>query len=557
MVKRGTRHGGVGDRRSSDADRRGARRGRVGRTVRQHQPGHRRRSSARSPTRGVADMERAIAAARRAFDETDWATDPRAAQARASASSTRRSTKEREDAAPADRRRGRHADHAHVRGADGQLHRRHGVGHRVHRPVSSGSTTSPIHEFFGMRSAPAGRAGSRSAWSARSRRGTSRSCSTSRRSCPRSRPATRVILKPAPTRRGARRASASSSAEDTDIPAGRVQRRHVERPGGRRRRADRRRRDVDMISFTGSTAVGKRIMAQRLGHAEAGVPRARRQVGEHRPRRRRLPGADAAAARWSACTAARGARSRPACSCPARATTKASSSLKAGVRRRGPTATRPTPANLAGPAHQRPPARARARAHREGQGRGRPVPRRRRARRRSSTRATTCSRRCSSTSTPTRRSRRRRSSARCSSVIPYEDDDDAVRIANNSRYGLSGAVNGDGPRPCVRRRQAHPDGHGRGQRRPVVRPRLAVRWLQGERASGASTASPASRSTSRPRPSASRRRTSGRSASSRRTPSSRTAVSSPSGRSRSSVASRPRTRSRRAARAAPSGRRGG
>jgi aldehyde dehydrogenase (NAD+) len=28
------------------------------------------------------------------------------------------------------------------------------------------------------------------------------------------------------------------------------------------------------------------------------------------------------------------------------------------------------------------------------------------------------------------------------SVIPYENDDDAVRIANNSRYGLSGAVNG-------------------------------------------------------------------------------------------------------------------
>ena len=26
-------------------------------------------------------------------------------------------------------------------------------------------------------------------------------------------------------------------------------------------------------------------------------------------------------------------------------------------------------------------------------------------------------------------------------VIPYDDDDDAVRIANNSKYGLSGAVN--------------------------------------------------------------------------------------------------------------------
>ena len=25
-------------------------------------------------------------------------------------------------------------------------------------------------------------------------------------------------------------------------------------------------------------------------------------------------------------------------------------------------------------------------------------------------------------------------------IIPYEDDDDAVRIANNSKYGLSGSV---------------------------------------------------------------------------------------------------------------------
>jgi acyl-CoA reductase-like NAD-dependent aldehyde dehydrogenase len=29
------------------------------------------------------------------------------------------------------------------------------------------------------------------------------------------------------------------------------------------------------------------------------------------------------------------------------------------------------------------------------------------------------------------------------SVIPYEDDDDAVRIANNSIYGLSGAITGE------------------------------------------------------------------------------------------------------------------
>ena len=158
---------------------------------------------------------------------------------------------------------------------------------------------------------------------------------------------------------------------------------------------------------------------------------------------------------------------------------------------------------MAGPADQRPPARAGARLHREGQGRGRAVPRRRRAGRRSSTRATSCSRRCSSTSTPTRRSRRRRSSARCSSVIPYEDDDDAVRIANNSRYGLSGAVNGAFARPRVRRRAAHPHRHGRGERRPVVRPRLAVRRLQGERPRPRARRRRASRSTSRPRRSAS------------------------------------------------------
>ena len=55
-------------------------------------------------------------------------------------------------------------------------------------------------------------------------------------------------------------------------------------------------------------------------------------------------------------------------------------------------------------------------------------------------RASTSSRRCSPTSTPTRRSRRKRSSGPVLCVIPYEDDDDAVRIANNSVYGLSGAV---------------------------------------------------------------------------------------------------------------------
>ena len=46
-------------------------------------------------------------------------------------------------------------------------------------------------------------------------------------------------------------------------------------------------------------------------------------------------------------------------------------------------------------------------------------------------------------------------------VIPYEDDDDAVRIANNSRYGLSGAVTSKSFDRALRRRPPHPHRHGR------------------------------------------------------------------------------------------------
>ena len=87
-------------------------------------------------------------------------------------------------------------------------------------------------------------------------------------------------------------------------------------------------------------------------------------------------------------------------------------------------------------------------------------------------------------------------------VIPYEDDDDAVRIANNSRYGLSGAVIGadlDRAYGIAKRLRT---GTVVGERRPVVRSRLAVRRATRSPDSVASTASPASRSTSRRRRSA-------------------------------------------------------
>ncbi len=47
----------------------------VRQALREHQPRHRGECSVRWPTPRVDDMQRAIAAARRAFDETDWSTN--------------------------------------------------------------------------------------------------------------------------------------------------------------------------------------------------------------------------------------------------------------------------------------------------------------------------------------------------------------------------------------------------------------------------------------------------------------------------------------------------
>ena len=59
-----------------------------------------------------------------------------------------------------------------------------------------------------------------------------------------------------------------------------------------------------------------------------------------------------------------------------------------------------------------------------------------------STAATTSSRRCSTCPTTRTPRRRRRSSVRCIGVLGYDDLDDAVRIANDSVYGLSAQVYG-------------------------------------------------------------------------------------------------------------------
>ena len=150
--------------------------------------------------------------------------------------------------------------------------------------------------------------------------------------------------------------------------------------------------------------------------------------------------------------------------------------------RAGRTATRPTPRTCRARSINARAARAGARPHRAGQGRGR-------------------ARASSAAGRPTqfdkgyfvaadavrrRRPRLRRIAQEeifgpVLAVIPYDDDDDAVRIANNSRYGLSGAVNGGDLDRALGVAAADPHRHRLGQRRPVVRPRLAVRRLQAER----------------------------------------------------------------------------
>ena len=86
-------------------------------------------------------------------------------------------------------------------------------------------------------------------------------------------------------------------------------------------------------------------------------------------------------------------------------------------------------------------------------------------------------------------------------VIPYEDDDDAVRIANDSGYGLSGGVHVG---RLERARRPSP-----GASAPARSRSTAAMWFGPTRrsaatrraASAARTASRASRSTSRRRPS--------------------------------------------------------
>ena len=182
---------------------------------------------------------------------------------RSRASSTRRSPHER-DPARADRRLRRH--------------------HALELPAAAGA----VEDRAGARRRQLRRAQAR-------REDAAARCSRSRAS---------------PTSAGCRRASSTSSR----APAPRSARGSASHP------------DVDKVAFTGSTEVGREIMQLASRHGEEGHARARRQVAEHRPRRRR----PRHRRRRRALRLLPALRARPAsrargCCCPSRCTTSSSS----------------------------------------------------------------------------------------------------------------------------------------------------------------------------------------------------------------------------------------
>ncbi len=206
---------------------------------------------------GAADVERAIAAARRAFDESEWATDP---------DLRKRVLRQLQEALTKERETLREQIVAEV-----------GSPIMLTYAVQMDSCIDdmewdiecidrieweydlPIHEFFGMRSArrvlrePIGVVGAITPWNFPFMLNLSKIV-------PGLAAGNSVILKPAPDTPWSATFIGKVAAEYTDMPPGVLQVVTSGDPAtaGEMLTADPR---VDMISFTGSTAVGKRIMA--------------------------------------------------------------------------------------------------------------------------------------------------------------------------------------------------------------------------------------------------------------------------------------------------------
>ena len=247
-----------------------------------------------------------------------------------------------------------------------------------------------------------------------------------------------VVLKGAPDTPWATLALGQADRRVDRHPARRRQRAHVVRRRGRRGADDaprRRRRVVHRLDAGRPPDHGR---GER--NREARVPRARRQVGVRAARRRRPR-------RWPRCSArtrrsrtpARAARSRRASSCRATATTRSSTSrarCSPDVAVRRPDRSR----QHDGTAHQRPSAREGRRATSTARSPTAPRPWSAAASPSTCPRASSTSRRCSPAPTRTPRSPRTSCSGRCSWCCRTTVTTTRCAIANNSIFGLSGAV---------------------------------------------------------------------------------------------------------------------
>jgi aldehyde dehydrogenase (NAD+) len=205
----------------------------------------------------VADMERAVGAARRAFDETDWANDPEFRK-RCLRQLQEGLNKERETLRP-------------------QIVAEVGAPIMLTYAVQMDSCIDdmewdiecidriqweydlPVHEFFGMTSArrvlrePIGVVAAITPWNFPFMLNLSKIV-------PALAAGNTVILKPAPDTPWSATFIGKIAAEYTDIPAGVLNVVTSSDPAATGEVLSGSR-DVDMVSFTGSTTVGKRIMA--------------------------------------------------------------------------------------------------------------------------------------------------------------------------------------------------------------------------------------------------------------------------------------------------------
>ena len=220
--------------------------------------------------------------------------------------------------------------------------------------------------------------------------------------------------------------------------------------------------------FTGSTRAGRRVSELAAGDGQAGRARARRQVAQRHPRRRR-PRSRRSPTASRKCFL----NSGQTCSAlhpDARAPRAARRGRGRSPRRRPRrtrSATRSTTSTRLGPLVSDDPARAGARLHREGRRRGRQARhRRRRGARGPRPAATSCGPPSSPTSTPDMTIAQEEIFGPVLSIMPYDDEDEAVRDRQRHRSTASPAACGRATSErAKRRRPAHPHRPGRDQRR--------------------------------------------------------------------------------------------